>query len=151
MAARHVRPRRSPGSSLWSLHLEDPVDQWPPELAQPTPEGLQVWDPPDGQWSHPPAFGDGAAGLVSTVDDLLAFARMFLADGKPALSEAAGVQMTSDQLTAAQRAGTGEAFLHGHSWSLCQSVITEGPRSGAFGRDGASARPGWSTRPETWP
>jgi len=101
-----------------------------------TPDGLQLWDPPDGQWSHPPAFADGAAGLVSTVDDLLAFARVFLDRGVSILSEEAVVQMTHDQLTAAQREGTADAFLHGRSWSLCQSVITEGPRAGAFGWDG---------------
>jgi len=101
-----------------------------------TTDGLQVWDPPDGQWSHPPAFADGAAGLVSTADDLLAFARMFLSTGAPALSEEAVAQMTRDQLTPPQRAGTPDAFLHGRSWSLCQSVITEGPRAGAFGWDG---------------
>ena len=101
-----------------------------------TADGLEVWDPPDGQWSHPPAFADGAAGLVSTVDDLLAFARMFLVAGAPVLSETAVAQMTRDQLTQAQRAGTVDAFLHGRSWSLCQSVITEGPRAGAFGWDG---------------
>ena len=38
---------------------------------RPTPEGLIVWDEPAGTWSRPPAFSDGAAGLVSTVDDLL--------------------------------------------------------------------------------
>jgi len=101
-----------------------------------TTDGLRVWDPPDGQWSHPPAFADGAAGLVSTADDLLAFARMFLTAGAPALSEKAVAQMTLDQLTPAQRAGTADAFLHGRSWSMCQSVITEGPRAGAFGWDG---------------
>jgi CubicO group peptidase (beta-lactamase class C family) len=101
-----------------------------------TPHGLQVWDAPDGKWSRPPAFGDGAAGLVSTADDLLAFARMFLAGGAPVLSNEAVAQMTRDQLRESQRAGTGEAFLHGRSWGLCQSVITAGPRSGAFGWDG---------------
>src|SRR6266480_6072103 len=40
---------------------------------QPTAGGLAVWDEPGGKWSRPPAFGDGAAGLVSTADDLLAF------------------------------------------------------------------------------
>jgi CubicO group peptidase (beta-lactamase class C family) len=44
--------------------------------------------------------------------------------------------MTRDQLTAAQRAGTADAFLHGRSWGLSQSVINEGPRTGAFGWDG---------------
>src|SRR5271165_1531083 len=63
------------------------------------PEGLVVWDEPDGQWSHPPAFGDGAAGLVSTVDDLLAFARMFLNGGAPVLPAEAVRAMTTDQLT----------------------------------------------------
>jgi len=101
-----------------------------------TADGLQVWDPPDGQWSHPPAFTDGAAGLVATADDLLAFARMFLARGASILSNEAVAQMTSDQLTVVQRAGTADAFLHGRSWSLSQSVITEGPRAGAFGWDG---------------
>ena len=38
-----------------------------------------------GQWSRPPAFADGAAGLLSTVDDLLAFARMLLRGGNPVL------------------------------------------------------------------
>ncbi len=101
-----------------------------------SPDGLQVWDPPDGQWSHSPAFADGAAGLVSTAGDLLAFARMFLDGGAPILSEDSVAQMTRDQLTAGQRAGTADAFLHGRSWSLCQSVITAGPRTGAFGWDG---------------
>ena len=101
-----------------------------------TTDGLVVWDPPDGQWSHPPAFADGAAGLVSTADDLLAFARMFLTAGAPPLSKEAVAQMTQDQLTPAQRAGTADAILHGRSWSLCQSVVTEGPRAGAFSWDG---------------
>jgi CubicO group peptidase (beta-lactamase class C family) len=99
-------------------------------------DGLQVWDAPDGKWSRPPAFADGAAGLVSTVDDLLAFARMFLAGGESVLSVRSVTDMTRDQLTGPQRAGTGEAFLNGRSWSLCQSVITEGPRAGSFGWDG---------------
>jgi CubicO group peptidase (beta-lactamase class C family) len=102
----------------------------------PTPDGLQVWDAPDGQWSHAPLFGDGAAGLLSTVDDLLAFARVFLAEGKPVLSAKTVAKMISDQLTGAQRAGSSEAFLHGRSWGLCQSVIIDGPRTGAFGWDG---------------
>ena len=102
----------------------------------PAPGGLQVWDPPEGQWSHPPLFADGAAGLVSTADDLLAFARMFLGGGGSVLSRGAVSEMTRDQLTSAQRAGTAEAFLHGRSWGFAQSVITDGPRAGAFGWDG---------------
>lgn len=100
-----------------------------------SPDGLTVWDPPEGKWSRPPAFDDGAAGLVSTADDLLAFAQMFLRGGSPALSGESVREMTRDQLTPAQRAGQ-EVFLNDRSWGLCQSVIVSGDRAGAFGWDG---------------
>ena len=102
----------------------------------PTPDGLTVFDPPDGQWSRPPAFADGAAGLVSTADDLLAFARMLVRRGEPVLSAGAVAEMTRDQLTAEQKALAGPAFLGGRGWGFCQSVVIEGPRAGAFGWDG---------------
>jgi len=96
-------------------------------------EGLRVSDPPDGAWSMPPAFGDGAAGLVSTVDDLLAFARMLSTGGQSVLSREAVGDLTRDQLTPEQRQKGGKSILDGRSWAYCQSVITEGPREGAFG------------------
>jgi CubicO group peptidase (beta-lactamase class C family) len=101
---------------------------------QPTPDGLVVWDRPDGTWSRPPAFCDGGAGLVSTVDDLLAFSRMLLADGAPVLSPQAAREMTTDQLTAEQKAhgGLGFDFFVGRSWAFGQAVLD----SGAFGWDG---------------
>jgi CubicO group peptidase (beta-lactamase class C family) len=97
-------------------------------------DGLTVWDPPDGAWSRPPAFGDGAAGLVSTVDDLLAFARMLLRGGAPVLSEPSVRAMTTDQLTPGQKArgGFGPGFFAGRSWGFCQQVLA----SGAYGWDG---------------
>ena len=99
-----------------------------------TPDGLAVWDEPDGAWSRPPAFGDGGGGLVSTVDDLLAFARMLLAGGVPVLSSDAARAMTTDQLTPAQKAhgGLGPDFFVGRSWGFCQAVLD----SGAYGWDG---------------
>ena len=36
----------------------------------------------DSQWSRPPAFPDAGAGLVSTIDDYLAFGQMMLNEGK---------------------------------------------------------------------
>lgn len=62
-----------------------------------------VYDRPDGQWKSPPAFPSGAAGLVSTVDDLASFGRMLLAggvlpDGLRLLSRASVEAMTTDQL-----------------------------------------------------
>ncbi len=101
-----------------------------------TPDGLEVWDPPEGQWSRPPAFCDGAAGLVSTADDLLALARMLLRGGEPVLREGAVREMVRDQLTPKQRARDVRGFLDGRSWGYCISVVTDGPRAGAYGWDG---------------
>ena len=102
---------------------------------QPTADGNVVWDPPDGQWSRPPAFYDGAAGLVSTVDDLLAFARMLLRGGDPVLTADQVRDMSYDRLTAPQRE-FGMAFLGGRGWGLGTSVVLDGPWAGAIGWDG---------------
>jgi CubicO group peptidase (beta-lactamase class C family) len=97
--------------------------------------GLEVWDKPDGLWSRPQAFSDGAAGLVSTAGDLLAFSRMLLRGGDPVLPPGLVAEMTRDQLTAAQKAagGLGPDFFTGVSWGFCTSVVTAGPRAGVFG------------------
>jgi CubicO group peptidase (beta-lactamase class C family) len=101
---------------------------------RPEPDGLVVSDKPDGKWSRPPAFGDGAAGLVATADDLLAFARMLLRGGAPVLPADAVRAMTTDQLTPVQKARGGllPGFFHGRSWGYCQAVYD----NGAFGWDG---------------
>lgn len=96
--------------------------------------GLEVWDAPDGLYSRPPAFEDGAGGLVSTADDMLSFARMFLRNGDPVLPADSVRAMTTDQLSAAQKArgGLGPDFFAGQSWGFCQAVQD----NGAFGWDG---------------
>ena len=93
-----------------------------------------VWDEPDGMWSRPPAFADGACGIVSTADDLLAFSRMLLAGGAPVLSEASVRAMCTDQLTDGQKSfgGLGQGFFAHKSWGYCQAVW----ETGAFGWDG---------------
>lgn len=101
---------------------------------QPAPDGLAVWDEPGGKWSRPPDFCDGAAGLVSTADDLLAFARMLLGGGAPVLPAEAVRAMTTGQLTPAQKARGGflPGFFDGRSWGFCQAVYD----NGSFGWDG---------------
>ena len=101
---------------------------------RPAPDGLAVHDDPRGAWSRPPAFEDGGAGLLSTADDLLAFARMLLAGGDGVLTRDVVDAMTSDQLTPAQKAGggLGAGFFRGRSWGFCQAVYD----NGAFGWDG---------------
>ncbi len=102
--------------------------------------GLEVWDKPGGLWSAPRAFPDGASGLVSTAGDLLALTRMLLRGGDPLLPPDLVAAMTSDQLTAAQKAhgGLGPGFFTGIGWGFCTSVVTAGPRAGAFGWAGGS-------------
>jgi CubicO group peptidase (beta-lactamase class C family) len=64
-----------------------------------------VHDPVDGQWSEAPGFPAGGGGLVSTVDDFHAFARMLLdggrlPDGERLLSRASVQAMTTDHIGA---------------------------------------------------
>jgi len=89
---------------------------------------LTVTDPPDGQWSRPPLFPDGGAGLVSCADDVVAFGRMLLRGGDPVLTPAAVAEMTRDQLTPAQRANVwpGFSFLSGRGWGYGLSVLDDG-------------------------
>ena len=89
---------------------------------------VTVTDRPDGQWSRPPLFPDGAAGLVSSADDLVAFGRMLLRDGDPVLTLATVAEMTRDQLTAAQRANVwpGFSFLEDRGWGYGLSVLDDG-------------------------
>jgi CubicO group peptidase (beta-lactamase class C family) len=98
---------------------------------------LEVSDPPDGQWSRPPRFPDGAAGLVSTAEDLLRFGRMLLLPGgNPVLTAGTVAEMTSDQLTPAQlaRVWPGFSFLGDRGWGYGVSVTDWGYTwDGGFG------------------
>jgi CubicO group peptidase (beta-lactamase class C family) len=98
---------------------------------------LEVSDPPDGQWSRPPRFPDGAGGLVSTAEDLLRFGRMLLRPGgNPVLAAGTVAEMTRDQLTPAQRANVwpGFSFLDDRGWGYGVSVTEWGYTwDGGFG------------------
>jgi CubicO group peptidase (beta-lactamase class C family) len=103
---------------------------------------LEVSDPPDGQWSHPPAFPDGGAGLLSSVDDLVAFGRMLLRRGSPVLQAATVGEMTHDQLTPAQRANVrpGFSFLDGRGWGYGVSIRDDG----SYGWEGGLGTTWWN-------
>lgn len=111
--------------------------------------GLELADAPDGQWSTVPAFPSGGGGLVSTVDDWHSFARMLLADGSGGglrlLSPASVRQMTTDHLTASQRAA-GALFLEGQGWGFGGSVDVEAAdpwnRPGRYGWIGGTGTAG---------
>jgi CubicO group peptidase (beta-lactamase class C family) len=79
------------------------------------------------EWTAPPAFPSGAAGLLSTVDDYLAFARLLLAKGvhhgARLLSEESVTLMTTNHLTPEQLAGGGPV-LGGRGWGFGMAVVT---------------------------
>jgi CubicO group peptidase (beta-lactamase class C family) len=92
---------------------------------------LEATDGPDGQWSRAPAFADGSGGLVSSVDDVVAFGRMLLRGGAGVLRPTTVADMTRDQLTAAQRANVWPGFdmLGGRGWGYGMSVLADGTYS----------------------
>ena len=90
-----------------------------------------------------PVFPSGAGGLVSTVDDYLAFARMLLAGGvhgdRRLLSADSVREMTKDQLTAEQKAASTffPGFFDAHGWGYGVAVSTApDPVSAVPGRYG---------------
>jgi len=107
----------------------------------------------NGQWSRPPAFQSGAAGLVSTADDFLAFGQMLLGGGRLGtqriLSRVSVEAMTADQLTPQQRLA-GAPYLGNRGWGFGVAVQTrrDGPSGvpGQFGWDGGLGT-GWTSDP----
>jgi CubicO group peptidase (beta-lactamase class C family) len=97
---------------------------------------LQTHSSPE-VWTRPPPFPSGAAGLLSTADDFLAFARLLLNrgvhHGRRLLSEESVALMTTNHLTPEQIAGGGPV-LGGRGWGFGMAVVTEA--------DGASTAPG---------
>src|SRR3954471_15005391 len=87
---------------------------------------LSLFDPPDGQWSAPPAFPSGGAGLVSTAEDFLAFAEMLLRGGSPLLSRPSVVLLPTDNLTPAQKVigGFFPDDFDGRGWGFGVGIAT---------------------------
>ncbi|MCU1372810.1 MAG: hypothetical protein JWO68_96, partial [Actinomycetia bacterium] len=111
-------------------------------LTDPETGALGVYDAPAGQWSVPPAFPSGGAGLVSTADDYLAFAEMLLGGGAPLLSRPSVETMTADHLTPEQKAVSGffPDDFDARGWGFGVGVVTrrDHPAApvGQYGWDG---------------
>ena len=101
------------------------------------------------RWSRPPTFPSGADGLVSTLDDYLAFAQMMLSQGKHGgeriLSRLSVEVMTTDQLTPQQKAVSSlpplPGFFETYGWGFGVSVVTRrddlASVPGRYGWDGS--------------
>jgi CubicO group peptidase (beta-lactamase class C family) len=127
----------------------------PPGFMGTTGKGLALYDAADGWYTTPPLLPDGAAGLVSTVDDLWAFTAM-LAGGSLLAPESRRL-MRRDRTTARDKAENPWFFgAEGQSgWGLMMSVPAEGALTAAtdgsprgYGWDGGSGTT-WRTDPAT--
>jgi CubicO group peptidase (beta-lactamase class C family) len=103
--------------------------------------GLALFDEArGGRFARPPLFESGGGGLVSTVDDYLAFGRMMLNNGKAGneriLSRLSVELMTTDHITPAQKAASYffPGFWDNRGWGFGVSIITR--------RDDVAAVPG---------
>jgi CubicO group peptidase (beta-lactamase class C family) len=105
---------------------------------------LQTLTGPD-VWTRPPTFPSGAGGLLSTIDDYLAFARLLLNKGlhrdERLLSERSVEMMTTNHLTPEQIAGGG-VLLSGSGWGFGMAVTVApddvSPVPGRYGWSGGS-------------
>jgi CubicO group peptidase (beta-lactamase class C family) len=102
----------------------------------------------ESQWGRPPTFPSGADGLVSTLDDYLAFAQMMLSEGRHGsqriLSRLSVEAMTADQLTPQQKAVSSPplpGFFETYGWGFGVSVVTRrddiASVPGRYGWDGS--------------
>jgi CubicO group peptidase (beta-lactamase class C family) len=116
-------------------------------VVNPQTGALELYDAAkDGQWSRAPAFPSGAGGLVSTIDDVLAFGRMMLAGGthddKRILSRESVTLMTTDHLTSEHKSAAHwvPQYFDQHGWGFGMAVVIRtddlGRSPGAFGWDG---------------
>ena len=103
--------------------------------------GLALFDEArGGRFTRPPTFESGGGGLVSTVDDYLAFGRMMLNNGKAGseriLSRLSVELMTTDHITPAQKATSDffPGFWDNRGWGFGLSIVTR--------RDDVAAVPG---------
>jgi CubicO group peptidase (beta-lactamase class C family) len=99
-----------------------------------------------GNFATPPSFESGAGGLVSTVDDYLAFCQMMLNNGaygkERILSRLSVELMTTGHITPAQKAASffSPGFWDNRGWGFGMAIVTRRDSladvPGRFGWDG---------------
>jgi CubicO group peptidase (beta-lactamase class C family) len=128
-------------TGFWTSDVDRLVTGWAKDPA--TGERV-VYDPPDGQWSSAPDFPSGGGGLLSTIDDFHAFARMLRArgvgpDGERLLSPASVAAMTTDHLADGRTTGSPDptgALGWGFGVGVQRRRLGIGRGPGSYGWDG---------------
>jgi CubicO group peptidase (beta-lactamase class C family) len=125
-------------------------------MTNPQTHTLEIYDRAEGgDWSRPPVFPNGAAGLVSTVDDYLSFAQTLMDKGTHGkvriLSRPSVELMTTDQLTPDQKSssGFGPDFFADHGWGFGLYIVTRRTQLGSVGSYGWNGGMGtlWDSDP----
>jgi CubicO group peptidase (beta-lactamase class C family) len=101
--------------------------------------GASVFDPIDGQWARTPGFQSGGGGLVSTIDDYLAFATMLASGGDPLLARPTVELLATDHLDDAQRTTSAPEPDGAAGWGFCVAVRvrrTDHTNVGTYGWNG---------------
>ncbi len=117
-------------------------------IPNPATRTLELFDGvQDSQWGRPPTFPSGASGLVSTLDDYLAFVQMMLSQGRYGsvriLSRLSVEAMTTDQLTSGQKSVSSllPGFFEKTGWGFGVSMVTRRDEiasvPGRYGWDGS--------------
>ena len=92
---------------------------------QPGAEGLDVLDPPDGDFAGPSRFEELGSGLVSSAPEVLRFLCALADGGDRLLSTASLALMQTDALDDAQRAQAEPIVGPGASWGMGTSIDIE--------------------------
>jgi CubicO group peptidase (beta-lactamase class C family) len=109
--------------------------------------------PSASRWRNPASFPSGGAGMISTADDYLKFAKMILGKGRSGdtrlLSRTTWELMTTDHLTAAERA---TPFLGMPFWTSMGFGLGLSIADNPTGQDwlGSPGRLGWPGAYGTW-
>ncbi len=108
----------------------------------------------EGQWSRSPDFPSGAAGLVSTIVDFMAFGQMMQGKGRVGssrvISRPSVELMTTDQLTPEQKEASGlrSGPFKLDGWGLCMATVTRRDNvffsPGSYGWNGGMGTTWWS-------
>jgi CubicO group peptidase (beta-lactamase class C family) len=127
------------GMASTAFYAEDPARLTTQYL--PSERGLRPVDLPNGQYARPPAFESLGGGLLSTMADYLRFLEVF--DGDTGVLDAQAVRlMTTESITAEQRAGVQQLTGPDTSWGLCVGLDLAARQPwmapGRFGWNGGS-------------
>jgi CubicO group peptidase (beta-lactamase class C family) len=152
LRSRIFEPLGMDDTSFWVP--DGKLDRFGPAYT-PDPAGrIVVQDHPrDSRWRDPASFPSGGAGLVSTVDDYLKFAKVILGGGRSGpvrlLSRAMFEQMTTDHLTPLERS---TPFLGMQFWPATGFGLGLSIADNLAGQDflGSPGRLGWPGAYGTW-